>query len=62
MATGSPSFSNRSGRPPGWGLFYYWGSSRSRDSDDRIEAKLDALLRAGNIDPQNPRVAGPGVG
>jgi hypothetical protein len=29
----------------GLALFYYWGSSQSRESDERIEAKLDALLR-----------------
>ncbi|MEH1055613.1 DUF6766 family protein [Micromonospora sp. CPCC 206171] len=38
----------------GLALFYHWGSSQSRESDERIEAKLDALLRDRNLDPQNP--------
>ncbi|SCF14171.1 hypothetical protein GA0074696_2971 [Micromonospora purpureochromogenes] len=38
----------------GLALFYYWGSSQSRESDERIEAKLDALLRDRNLDPENP--------
>ncbi|MGW4502247.1 DUF6766 family protein [Micromonospora sp. NPDC004336] len=38
----------------GLALFYYWGSSQSRESDERIEAKLDALLRERNLDPNNP--------
>ncbi|WP_158554044.1 DUF6766 family protein [Micromonospora deserti] len=38
----------------GLALFYYWGSSQSRESDERIEAKLDALLRERNLDPDNP--------
>ncbi|SCE93572.1 hypothetical protein GA0070558_114114 [Micromonospora haikouensis] len=38
----------------GLALFYYWGSSQPRESDDRIEAKLDALLRERNLDPENP--------
>ncbi|MEH0934735.1 DUF6766 family protein [Micromonospora psammae] len=37
----------------GLALFYYWGSSQSRESDERIEAKLDALLRERNLDPRN---------
>ena len=37
----------------GLALFYYWGSSQSRESDERIEAKIDALLRERNIDPEN---------
>lgn len=28
----------------GLALFYHWGSSQSRETEDRIEAKLDALL------------------
>lgn len=28
----------------GLALFYYWGSSQSRESDDRVEAKLDLIL------------------
>jgi len=38
----------------GLALFYYWGSSQSRESDDRVEAKLDALLRERGLDPDNP--------
>ena len=38
----------------GLALFYYWGSSQSRESDDRIEAKIDVLLRDRNLDPNNP--------
>ncbi|WP_229401435.1 DUF6766 family protein [Micromonospora okii] len=38
----------------GLALFYYWGSSQSRESDERIEAKLDALLRERRLDPENP--------
>ncbi|MEV1132204.1 DUF6766 family protein [Agromyces sp. NPDC049794] len=38
----------------GLALFYHWGSSQSRESDERIEAKLDALLRERNLDPRNP--------
>lgn len=29
----------------GLGLFYSWGSSQSREQSDRIESKLDELLR-----------------
>lgn len=28
----------------GLALFYHWGSSQSRESDDRLEAKVDELL------------------
>ncbi|MGW5050321.1 DUF6766 family protein [Actinokineospora sp. NPDC004072] len=35
----------------GLALFYYWGSSQSRESDERMEAKLDALLAERGIDP-----------
>jgi hypothetical protein len=38
----------------GLAIFYYWGSSQSRESDERMEAKLDALLRDRNLDPENP--------
>jgi hypothetical protein len=38
----------------GLALFYHWGSSQSRESDERIEAKIDALLRDRNLDPNNP--------
>ncbi|WP_353081249.1 DUF6766 family protein [Tessaracoccus lapidicaptus] len=29
----------------GLSLLFFWGSSQSKDGDDRIEAKLDLLLR-----------------
>jgi hypothetical protein len=35
----------------GLAIFYYWGSSQSRESDDRIEYKVDALLRLAGQDP-----------
>ncbi len=35
----------------GLALFYHWGSSQSRESDDRVEAKLDALLAANGVKP-----------
>jgi hypothetical protein len=42
----------------GLALFYYWGSSQSREGDERLEAKVDALLRERGIDPDelNDRV------
>jgi hypothetical protein len=36
----------------GLALFYFWGSSQSKESDDRLEAKVDALLRDRGIDPE----------
>ncbi|MEU4569149.1 DUF6766 family protein [Micromonospora sp. NPDC023956] len=38
----------------GLALFYYWGSSQSRESDERIEAKLDALLRERGLTSDRP--------
>jgi hypothetical protein len=38
----------------GLALFYFWGSSQSRESDERLEAKIDALLRDRGIDPEHP--------
>ena len=35
----------------GLALLFYWGSSQSKESDERIEAKLDRLLRDRGIDP-----------
>jgi hypothetical protein len=35
----------------GLALFYYWGSSQSREEGDRLEAKLDLLLKERGIDP-----------
>jgi len=32
-------------------LFYFWGSSQSKESDDRLEAKIDRLLTEHHIDP-----------
>ncbi len=37
----------------GLALFYYWGSSQSRESDERLEAKGDALLREAGVDPSS---------
>jgi hypothetical protein len=34
----------------GLALLFFWGSSQSKESDERIEAKLDALLKDRNID------------
>jgi hypothetical protein len=34
----------------GLALLLYWGSSQSKESDERIEAKLDALLDDRGID------------
>jgi hypothetical protein len=36
----------------GLALFYFWGSSQSRESDDRLEAKIDRLLTEQGIDPR----------
>jgi hypothetical protein len=35
----------------GLGLFYFWGSSQSREGDQRLEAKVDALMRERGLDP-----------
>jgi hypothetical protein len=35
----------------GLALFFLWGSSQSRESDERMEAKLDRLLQERGIDP-----------
>ena len=35
----------------GLAFLYFWGSSQSKESDDRMERKLDALLRDRNLDP-----------
>jgi hypothetical protein len=34
----------------GLALFYFWGSSQSKESDERLEAKIDLLLRDRGID------------
>jgi len=44
----------------GLAIFYYWGSSQSRESDERIEVKLDALLRDRNLDPDSVLAGQPG--
>ena len=35
----------------GLALLFYWGSSQSKESDERMEAKLDRLLEERGIDP-----------
>ena len=35
----------------GLALFFFWGSSQSKEGDERVEAKLDALLRQQGLDP-----------
>jgi hypothetical protein len=61
--TGSPRSCNWHGRLPDWHCFYFWGSSQSRESDQRLEAKVDALLRDGAstlVTPRPPDVAAGG--
>lgn len=35
----------------GLAFFYFWGSSQSREGDERLEAKVDRLLRERGVDP-----------
>ena len=35
----------------GLALLFLWGSSQSKESDERLEAKIDLLLRDRGIDP-----------
>jgi hypothetical protein len=35
----------------GLAMFYFWGSSQSREGNDRLEAKVDRLLQERGIDP-----------
>jgi hypothetical protein len=35
----------------GLALLFFWGSSQSKESDERLEAKLDRLLEERGIDP-----------
>lgn len=35
----------------GLALFYFWGSSQSKEGDDRLEAKVDRLLQHIDVDP-----------
>ena len=37
----------------GLALLYCWGSSQSKESDERIEANLDRLLEDRGIDPED---------
>ena len=37
----------------GLALLLFWGSSQSKESDERIEAKLDRLLAERGIDPDD---------
>jgi len=37
----------------GLAIFFYWGSSQSKESDERIEAKLDRLLEERGVDPDD---------
>jgi hypothetical protein len=37
----------------GLALLFFWGSSQSKESDERIEAKLDRLLQERGIDPDD---------
>ena len=44
-------FCNSSGKRKAWHCSTFWGSSQSRESDDRLEAKIDRLLTEQGIDP-----------
>ena len=35
----------------GLALFFFWGSSQSKEGDERLEAKIDRLLVERGIDP-----------
>ena len=35
----------------GLSLLYFWGSSQSKEGDERVEAKIDRLLTEQGIDP-----------
>ena len=35
----------------GLAMLFFWGSSQSRESDERLEAKIDRLLEERGIDP-----------
>lgn len=37
----------------GLAFFFFWGSSQSKESADRMEAKIDALLRDRGVDPDS---------
>lgn len=36
----------------GLALLYFWGSSQSREGEQRVEAKVDALLEKNGLDPK----------
>ena len=36
----------------GLALLLFWGSSQSKESDERIETKIDVLLQAQGLDPE----------
>ena len=35
----------------GLAIFYFWGSSQSKEGDERLEAKIDRLLIEQGVDP-----------
>ena len=35
----------------GLAMFYFWGSSQSKEGDERLEAKIDRLLIETGVDP-----------
>ncbi|WP_104522376.1 DUF6766 family protein [Blastococcus atacamensis] len=35
----------------GLSLFFFWGSSQSKEGDERLEAKIDRLLTEQGVDP-----------
>ena len=37
----------------GLSLLLFWGSSQSKESDERVERKLDLLLRERGLEPQD---------
>lgn len=39
----------------GLAVFYHWGSAQSREQGDRLEAKVDMVLRRHGIDPDTLR-------
>ena len=40
-------------QPAGLAFLLFWGSSQSKEGDERIEAKLDALMRDRGLDPDS---------
>lgn len=35
----------------GLAMFFFWGSSQSKEGNERLEAKVDRLLRESGVDP-----------